>query len=105
MKNKFEFKRDSKLTGFILGLLFPPVFMFLYWLFLLQNKVPDLVISRLYYENQLAPFIGLAQIANAGLFFYFIKKWDADESGKGVIFAMLFYGAIILYLKLDTIGS
>ena len=102
MKNSFSLERDSKWTGFLLGLVLPPVFMYFYWLIFLKTKLPDLALSRLINQGQLAPLIGLGQLANAGLFFFFLKKWEADESSKGVIFAMLVYGAIIVYFKMDT---
>jgi hypothetical protein len=103
MESKMKLQKDSKLTGFLSGLVLPPVFMYLYWLIFLRTSLPDLVIFRLMHQSQLAPLIGLSQLVNAGLFFFFIKKWEADESSKGVIFAMLVYGAIIVYLKLDTL--
>jgi hypothetical protein len=96
--------RDTKLTGFISGIIAPLIFLIIFWFTVLQSRFQHFNLVEIINRNQAAPLLGLGQIANAALFFFFIKKWEADESSKGVIFAMLFYGAFIVYFKISSGG-
>ncbi len=99
--NMPEISNDRKLTGFISGLIAPLIFLAIFAI-VLRTKLPNFELSSIIERNQAAPLLGLGQIANALLFFFFIKKWEADESAKGVIFAMLLYGVAIVIFKFNS---
>lgn len=94
------FKKDDTLTGFLAGMIIPWPFMVLFSEMVLKTYSSSFSYAMLLERHQAAPLLGLGQIANAALFFVFIKKWDADQSARGVVFSMLFYGVVILGLKI-----
>ena len=91
-------KKDSRLTGFISGLLAPFVGLYIYYLISFHYMSLRSFINRITEIGLLPGVISLALIANLVLFFFFIRA-KADRSAYGVIGATFIYGMIIVYLK------
>jgi hypothetical protein len=96
---------DSRRTGFIAGLLAPVLGFLAYGLIYTTAIRPmydmawfvnDMFLGTLKYTSSI---LSLSLIANAFLFFWFDRK-DAHRSMRGVILAMLTYGAVIVALIL-----
>ena len=96
---------DSRRTGFIAGLLAAVLGFLAYGLIYTTAIRPmydmawfvnDMFLGTLKYTSSI---LSLSLIANAFLFFWFDRK-DAHRSMRGVILAMLVYGAVIVALIL-----
>jgi len=94
---------DSRRTGFIAGMLAPVLGFLAYGLIYttairpmydLAWFVNELFLGTLKYTSSI---LSLSLIANAFLFFWFDRR-DAHRAMRGVIFAMLVYGAVIVFL-------
>jgi hypothetical protein len=90
--------KNSKLTGFISGLLAPCLGLYIYYLISFHYISLRLFIIRITEFGLLSGVISLALIANLVLFFWFIRI-KADNSSFGVIGATFIYGLLIVYLK------
>lgn len=96
---------DSRRTGFIAGMLAPVLGFLAYGLIYTTAIRPmydmawfvnDMFLGTLKYTSSI---LSLSLIADAFLFFWFDRK-DAHRSMRGVILAMLTYGAVIVALIL-----
>ncbi|HLG33459.1 MAG TPA: hypothetical protein VI757_01150 [Bacteroidia bacterium] len=92
------FHKDSKLTGFISGLVAPFIGLYVYYLLSFRYMSLRSFIMRITELGLLSGVISLSLIANLVLFFWFIRI-KADNSSYGVIGATFIYGLIIVYLK------
>jgi len=90
--------RDSRLTGFITGLLAPFIGLYIYYLISFHYMSLRSFINRITELQLLAGVMSLSLIANLVLFFFFLRT-KADRSAYGVIGATFLYGLIIVYLK------
>jgi hypothetical protein len=91
-------KKDSKLTGFITGLIAPFIGLYVYYLVSFRYMGLRSFISRITELGLFPGVISLSLIANLVLFFWFIRI-KADSSSFGVIGATFIYGMLIVYLK------
>ena len=91
-------KKDSRLTGFISGLLAPFVGLYIYYLISFHYMSLRSFVNRITELQLLAGVISLSLLANLVLFFFFLRA-KADRSAYGVIGATFIYGMIIVYLK------
>jgi hypothetical protein len=96
---------DSRRTGFIAGLLAPVLGVLAYGIIYTTAIRPmydmawfvnDLFLGTLKYTSSI---LSISLIANAFLFFWFDRR-DAHKAMRGVILAMLVYGAVIVALIL-----
>jgi hypothetical protein len=96
---------DSRRTGFIAGLIAPVLGFLAYGLIYTTAIRPmydmawfvnDMFLGTLKYTSSI---LSLSLIANAFLFFWFDRR-DAHKAMRGVIMAMLTYGAVIVALIL-----
>lgn len=91
-------KSDSKLLGFLLGLVLPLVGMTLFWggaYGISGLRDMDILLHEL---TQLSAVISIGLLANLPAFFLFYRKrWD--ESARGVIMATFLYAIPIVYIK------
>ena len=92
------FRKDSKITGFISGLLAPLLGLYVYYLISFRYMSLRSFIARITEFGLLSGVISLSLIANLVLFFWFIRI-KADNSSYGVIGATFLYGMVIIYLK------
>ncbi|MEO5984861.1 MAG: hypothetical protein ABIP80_05110 [Ferruginibacter sp.] len=95
------FKRDDIKLGIILGILAPVVGLVIFILYKLGNlSIPE-GFQFLLVEPGLRTFsaaLSLSLILNAVLFTLYINN-TKDLTAKGIFFATLIYGAVILVIK------
>ena len=91
-------QKNSKLTGFICGLIAPFAGLYVYYLLSFRYMGLRSFIARISEFGLLPGVISLSLIANLVLFFWFLRI-KADNSAYGVIGATFLYGLIIVYLK------
>jgi hypothetical protein len=91
-------KKDSKLTGFIGGLIAPCIGLYVYYLISFRYMSFRSFLVRITEVGLLSGVLSLSLIANLVLFFWFIRI-KADNSSYGVIGATFMYGLLIVYLK------
>lgn len=91
-------RKNHFLTGFISGLLAPPIGFYIYFLISFHYMSFRDYISRLSDLGLESGVLSLSLIANLIVFFYFIKV-KADSSAQGVIGATFMYGLLIVILK------
>lgn len=91
-------RKNSKLTGFVSGIIAPFLGFYIYYLISFHQMTLRAFIERITEFGLLASVISLSLIANLILFFWFLRI-KADNSAFGVIGATFIYGMIIVYLK------
>ncbi|MBK5284998.1 MAG: hypothetical protein JJE25_06315 [Bacteroidia bacterium] len=91
-------KKDSRLIGFISGLLAPFIGLYIYYLISFHYMSLRSFVNRITELQLLAGVMSLSLIANLVLFFFFLRT-KADRSAYGVIGATFLYGLVIVYLK------
>ena len=91
-------KVNTKLTGFVSGLVTPVAGFFVYYLLSFRYMSLPAFIGRITEFGLLPGVISLSLIANLILFFWFLRI-KADNASFGVIGATFIYGIVILYLK------
>lgn len=95
-------KLDSFWKGLIIGLLFPIIVFFFYWL-IFHHQIPvKLHIKRLIQFNLLSNVIKICCVGNLLLFYVGINK-KMDKFSKGIIVSALAYvvlvGFVMYYLE------
>jgi hypothetical protein len=95
--------KDSRIflrvLGGAIGLIAPPIVLYLYYLIQYSGIGFDIFIERLIYSTLFAPMLSLAVLVNLLLFFSFI--WlDKDDGSAGVLLSTLIYAFVIFGLKL-----
>lgn len=96
---------DNNRFGFLLGMLIPALGVLGYALLISTVMRPGLelgfVIKRMLFglRGNIAPTLSLSLLADVVLFFYFDRK-RMLKAMRGVIAAMLTYGAVIVLLLL-----
>lgn len=95
-EKKFTF--NSVLLGLVAGLLAPFITLIVVWL-LRENVTFGEFLSQMQSIQMLAKLLSLCAIPNLLLFFVFI--WlNRLFSSRGVLFATILYGLLIIILKL-----
>ena len=92
--------RDSFPIGFVLGFLFPALGLALIYIFWFYESM-TLTEYYIYLRQRsatMAAVLSLSLITNLPVFF--LNIWGHRyNSARGIIFATMIYGAIIIYLK------
>ena len=91
-------KGDEPLTGWITGLILPPLTFFLIWyLWAHQHTFVEFITTAIK-ANVLTKFLSLAVLPNLLLFFIYI--WSKrDFAAKGVLYATFVTALVIVALK------
>jgi hypothetical protein len=94
-------KRDSFPIGFALGFLFPVLAFALIYIFWFYDSMTlaQYVVYLRQRSATMAAVLSLSLILNLPIFF--INIWGYRyNTARGVIFATMIYGAVIIYLKI-----
>ncbi len=94
------YRRDSFPVGFTLGFAFPLVgfaLIYIFWFYDGMSLAQFIIYLRLR-SNIMAAVLSLSLILNLPVFFLNIWGYRYNTA-RGVIFATMIYGAIIIYLK------
>lgn len=91
-------KIDTWWAGLLIGLIFPLIVFFLYWLFLYhQISFPNRFIIYLLNGHLLSNVIKLCGLGNLVLFYFGLNK-KHDKFSKGIIISILLYVALVAYV-------
>jgi hypothetical protein len=91
-------KIDTWWAGLLIGLIFPLIVFFLYWLFLYnQISFPGRFITYLLNGHLLSNVIKLCGLGNLVLFYFGLNK-KCDKFSKGIIISILLYVALVAYV-------
>lgn len=91
-------RSDSKLLGFLLGLVLPVVGIFLFWAIAPRPGGLSSIMVLTEHPTVISAIISIGLLANLPAFFFFYRKqWD--ESARGVIMATFLYAIPIVYIK------
>ncbi len=91
-------KADEPLTGWVTGLILPPLTFFLIWYIWASHRTFGEFITTAIKANVLTKFLSLAVLPNLLLFFIFI--WSKrDFAAKGVLYATFVTALVIVALK------
>lgn len=92
------YKMDSWWVGLLIGVLFPVVIFFLYWLFLYsQISFPVRFVYYLKNGYLLSNVIKLCGLSNLLLFYFGLNK-KMDRFSKGVIISIVLYVILVAYV-------
>lgn len=92
-------RRDNFYFGGFLGFVFPVIGFLLFYLFFFYGKLSlNEYVDYLFQSRAVSAALSLSVILNLPVFFYFIHK-NFYQTCRGIIFATLFYGALILIFK------
>ena len=88
-----------RILGGGIGLIAPPIVLWVYYLLQYAGIEFRVFIERLIYSTLFAPMLSLAVLVNLLLFFCFI--WlDKDDGSAGVLLSTLLYAFVIFGLKI-----
>jgi hypothetical protein len=91
-------KLDSFWKGLLIGMLFPAVMFFFYWMFFHhQLSFPRGFLRYLMGGNLLSNVIKICGLGNLLIFYFGLTK-KIDKFSKGVIVSVLFYVALVAYV-------
>ena len=90
---------NKLITGFIIGVLSPPLAFYLFCLFEFRDEKALELLQGYASRNVLTHVISLSVLINLPLFFAFLGS-NRDQAGRGVIGATLLYAFLVLILKL-----
>ena len=92
-------KTTLRIIGGLLGLIGPPIALFIFYYFNYSELAFSEFINRLVYTTLFAPMMSLSVLVNLFLFFCFI--WiNKDEGAQGVLFVTILYAFWIFGMKL-----
>ena len=94
-------KRDNFILGLIIGLIFPMIAFVLIYIFWFYDRmtIQHFIGTLRAREDMLAGIMSLSLILNLPIFF--VNIWALRYNiARGVIFATMLYGIVIIYLKL-----
>ena len=91
-------KKDSTLTGLIIGILAPMLVMIIFWQVNFGKMGFEDFSELMLRGAKLSGLISIGLLGNLAAFFGFYKA-KLDVSARGIILATFLYGAIIIYLK------
>lgn len=91
-------RSDSKLLGFLIGLVLPVVGVLLFWTVAPRPGGLTDIMALTEHPSVISAIISIGLLANLPAFFFFYRKqWD--ESARGVIMATFLYAIPIVYIK------
>lgn len=91
-------RSDSKLLGFLLGLVLPLVGILLFWTVAPRPGGLNDIRALADHPDVVSAVISIGLLANLPAFFIFYRrKWD--ESARGVIMSTFLYAIPIVYIK------
>jgi hypothetical protein len=91
-------RSDSKLLGFLIGLVLPLVGIMLFWTVAPRPGGLTSITALADHPSVVSAVISIGLLANLPAFFFFYRKqWD--ESARGVIMATFLYAIPIVYIK------
>ncbi len=91
-------KADKPLTGWIPGLLAPPLTFVIIWILLASNQPLGSFITKTIAANVLSKFLSIATLPNLLIFFIFI--WlKMDRAAKGTLYATFVVALLVIALK------
>jgi len=91
-------RSDSKLLGFLIGLVLPLVGIMLFWTVAPRPGGLNDIRALADHPDVVSAVISIGLLANLPAFFLFYRrKWD--ESARGVIMATFLYAIPIVYIK------
>jgi uncharacterized protein (DUF486 family) len=91
-------RTDKMLTGFLLGLLSPPVAFLIFCYFSLPDESIAEVIRRYNRLNVLTHVISLSVIVNLAIFFITLRL-HKEKAARGVLGATFVYVFLVLIIK------
>ncbi len=88
--------------GFVTGVILPLIILLFF--FLVKYEINDFVYYfKLFFNSgSLMQLISLLTIANAVLFFIYLK-FNLDKSAKGVLGSLFFYVIIVIAIKFSAV--
>ncbi len=96
--NNWQYRLDSFWKGLLIGILFPMLLFFCYWLFFYhQIGFPTRFIKFLLFGHLLSNIIKLCGLGNLLLFYVGLNK-KMDKFSKGIIVSVLIYVALVAYV-------
>jgi len=91
-------KLDSFWKGLLIGMVFPLIFFFFYWMFFHnQLKFPQQFLRYLLGGHLLSSVIKICGLGNLLLFYFGLTK-KLDKFSKGIIVSVLFYVGLVAYV-------
>lgn len=88
---------DSFWKGLLIGIFFPLIMYFFYWMFF-HHQIPIVLhIRRLVQFNLLSNVIKICGLGNLLLFYVGINK-KMDHFSKGIIVSVFIYAALVAYV-------
>jgi hypothetical protein len=91
-------KIDSFWKGLLIGILFPLVVFFCYWLFFYSYmNFPNAFIRYLKHGDMLSNAIKICAIGNLLLFYLFLNA-KIDKATKGIITSVILYLGLVVYV-------
>lgn len=92
-------RRDNFYFGGFLGFIFPAIGFLLFYIFFFYHSLTfNEYIDYLFRYKTVSAALSLSVILNLPVFFYFIYQ-NFYQTCRGIIFATLFYGVLILIFK------
>lgn len=91
---------DKFWIGFLPGLLFPPLFMMVY---VKLNQGVDVsfydYLMEMIHARIFSALVAVSAIVNLIFFLFYMQK-EYWRSGRGVLFATMVYGIVMVYFKM-----
>lgn len=98
-------KTDGFWQGLAIGILFPVLCFFCYWLFRYSYMdFPSRFVSYLINGDMLGNTIKLCALTNLTFFYFFLNK-GLNKAVKGIIVSMLIYLAMVVYVMIKIEGG
>ncbi len=92
-------KLDNFWKGLIIGLLFPAIMFFFYWMFFHgQLSFPRGFVRYLLGGHLLSNVIKICALGNLLMFYFGLTK-KIDKFSKGIIVSLLIYVALVAYVN------
>lgn len=89
---------DSFWKGLAIGIFFPMLCFFCYWLFLHSYmSFPGRFIKYLIFGQMLSSVIKVCALGNLLIFYFFLNK-HMNKATKGVILSVLLYVGLVFYV-------
>ena len=89
---------NAQKTGFILGITFPAISFFVFYLVRYRNISLVEFLNFVYFRNVLSPLLSLNILPNLILFYFFIRK-DYLLSARGVLIATFLFALFVFGIK------
>jgi hypothetical protein len=91
-------KLDNFWTGLLIGMLFPAIMFFFYWMFFHhQLSFPRGFLRYLMGGHLLSNVIKICGLGNLLIFYFGLTK-KIDKFSRGIIVSVLFYVALVAYV-------